>query len=144
MHADRTRDTREGVDEDGGLAVLVSSKKAGWQIIWPEGRPESGGNAHVGRGAEVKDTNHESEHEGDVSQDSLYDILTGRTPLPVLKGSRAEADRVGRGDGEHSGMTDSGGLDDTFREKRVQAQAQMQAQQKSPEPVNLDDDSEIF
>jgi len=140
VHADRTRDTREDVDEDEGLAVLVSSKKAGWQVVWPKGRPDRGDNAQAGRGAELTSTNHESEHEGDVSQDSLYDILTGRTPLPALKGSRVEDDGVGRGDGEDGGMADTGGLDDTFREKRVQAQAQ----QKSLEPVDLDDDSEIF
>ena len=48
------------------------------------------------------------EGEGD-SEDSLYDILTGRTPLP-------NAEDTGRW--EEVEEDDSGGLEDTFRERK--------------------------
>ena len=60
----------------------------------------------------------------------MYDILTGRTPLPELKQKLAES----------MGEEDTDRLDDTFRLKKeqvVQAQA-------APAAKSLDDDSEIF
>ena len=52
----------------------------------------------------------------DVSEDSLYDILSGRTPLPKL---RISDDVEGEVDGEELPVDSEGeeGLGDTFRGK---------------------------
>ncbi|GAB7343879.1 hypothetical protein MBLNU457_1839t2 [Dothideomycetes sp. NU457] len=97
-------------DAERKLAIIVTSRKSGWQVVWPEGREAV------------------ESLEGDVSQDSLYDILTGRTPLPGDKMRDVEED------GTRVSMT---GLDDTFRDKVI-----AQAQDRSL--VDLQNDSEIF
>ena len=99
----------DGVEERK-LAMVVTSRKSGWQVLWPEGR-------------EVVES-----LEGDVSQDSLYDILTGRTPLPGDKMRDAEED---------STRASATGLDDTFRDK-------VGAQMRDRSLVEFEDDSDIF
>lgn len=91
-------------------AIVVTSRKSGWQVLWPEGR-------------EMVES-----LEGDVSQDSLYEILTGRTPLPGDKMRDVEEDIT---------KLSATGVDDTFRDK---VGAQVQAQSL----VDFQDDSEIF
>jgi hypothetical protein len=68
----------------------------------------------------------DDEDKQDDSDDSLFDILTGRTPIPELSGGSRDA---GRSDGEEEGMDEDGfgdsvgtvqELDDTFRGKRRQ------------------------
>ena len=134
------------------ISLLITTKRAGWTVIWPNGRdvyqaespapaPAPASSAQKGRG--------EDEAEADETEDSLYDILTGRTPLPGLQSSGKVDDRAVKydGSGEHNGNgeDDAGardrgameidesttGLDDTFREKRLQK-------------VEFEDDSEIF
>lgn len=104
------------------LAIFVSTRKAGFQVIWPEGQPsadDAGRAAGAGTGPDV-----------DASEDSLYDILTGRTPLPELKVRQVE---------EEVAAEETERLDDTFREKRGQVHA------RSQEPSGgVEDDSEIF
>ncbi|KAF2148477.1 hypothetical protein K461DRAFT_297891 [Myriangium duriaei CBS 260.36] len=117
--------------EDDKLAIVVTTKKAGFQLVWPEGQPDPSADqlrssVHAGAG-EV----------GDASEDSLYDILSGRTPLPELKVRQVEAEVAAE---------ETERLDDTFREKREQVMAQTQAQAATGgKPTgDIDDDSEIF
>ena len=102
--------TQDGNVEEK-LALVVTSRKSGWSVLWPEGRAAI-------------------DLEGDVSQDSLYDILTGRTPLP--------GDKM-RDVGEDSTSGSAIALDDTFRDK---AGEKVPVQDKSL--VGFEDDSEIF
>jgi hypothetical protein len=55
----------------------------------------------------------EREDEEGESDDSLYDILTGRTPVPRLREDIDMEEEIEDDEG-HTGE----GLDDTFREKR--------------------------
>ena len=98
------------------LAILVTTRKSGWQVIWPEGCDETSVASETAMADVTPD--------GDVSQDSLYEILSGRTPLPELKTKTIDMD-------ETTGSS-AAGLDDTFREKKGQAQ------------TGVEDDSEIF
>ena len=81
-------------------------------FVWPEGKDQI--------------LRFESQ-EGDESDDSLYDILTGRTPVPPLGDSARRRSYGSEDGGEHVdfGATESvqrpdstGSFDDTFREKR--------------------------
>ncbi|KAG8630228.1 hypothetical protein KVT40_001847 [Elsinoe batatas] len=127
--------SRAGV-EGPKLSILLTTRKAGFQLLWPEGRPSPileglRNSVAIARGDAVTPG-------GDESEDSLYDILTGRTPLPALKVRGAvgkvqrEAQReVGREVGsetdrkvreverevEMEEMGETGGLEDTFRGK---------------------------
>lgn len=92
------------------LGLLITSRRRGWCIVWPEGRPavldEAPSDLHEGRETPIPGPG------ADGSDDSLYDILTGRTPLPALGGR-------GRDLEEETGRLDeSERLEDTFREKR--------------------------
>ncbi|PSN74189.1 WD40 repeat-like protein [Corynespora cassiicola Philippines] len=96
--------------------ILSVSHQQAYMLAWPEG----------------KDQILRFEHEdGEESDDSLYDILTGRTPVPRLHDSRGlddsgEFDPSGLGSMgdagyaayESIGYDVSGGFEDTFREKR--------------------------
>lgn len=87
-------------------------------LVWPEGKDK------------ILRFEHEDEDEQGDSDDSLFDILTGRTPIPELSVSRTETGRDGETEGEQMededefGYGDSvgtvQGLDDTFRGKRGQ------------------------
>lgn len=80
----------------------------GYVLVWPDG----------------KDPILRFEDEGDQSDDSLYEILTGRTPVPRLQdhfgGRESEAVRDERFEAEEYGDS-MGGLDDTFRSRRDRA-----------------------
>jgi WD40 repeat protein len=78
--------------------VLTIGHQQGYVVVWPDGKDQI--------------LRFEHEDEG-VSEDSLYDILTGRTPVPRLR----DADDMG----EEAAEEDV--LDDTFREKRVRESA---------------------
>ncbi|KAF1343846.1 hypothetical protein BDV97DRAFT_373415 [Delphinella strobiligena] len=164
-----------GVDGESRekLRLLVSSRRKGWFMIFPEGRerdveeayPETSMNAEVtpraeqegfgvgGGGGETTavsdvgetgtqeskdeeggdgDEEEEEEEEGDITQDSLYDILTGRTPLPALAPTHASPSHHSS---EETTMTMTMtttmaglGLDDTFRERRERGRRENQDQ----------------
>jgi hypothetical protein len=73
--------------------VLVACQNS-YLVVWPEGKEQ------------VLRVEKDDEEEGE--EDSLFDILTGKTPVPVLSG----------GNGDEDGDSTVSGLDDTFREKR--------------------------
>lgn len=105
----------------GELKILITSRRKGWTVVFPEGRNTEQFQADENtetrtRRAEESWTQGPRQtemaaEEGDTSQDSLYDILSGRTPLPELK--HVDAMNDANVDDETQG------LDDTFREKRV-------------------------
>jgi hypothetical protein len=85
--------------------------------VWPEGKDKI-----------LRFERDDEDEQGD-SDDSLFDILTGRTPIPELSVSRIEAEadedmegeqveEDGLGYGDSVGTVQ--GLDDTFRGKRRQ------------------------
>lgn len=92
------------------LAILVTTKRAGWVVVWPEGR------------GDVSDERMMPEvQEGeDATEDSLYDILAGRTPLPELSTKKQM---------EFPEEDENTRLEDTFRDKM---------------PVSIDSDPDIF
>lgn len=82
-------------------AILLGSQSA-YALVWPFGREQ------------ILRFEHPDSPEKDESEDSLYDILTGRTPIPPLDGRSASPDEPTLDD-------DSGALEDTFRGKRAPA-----------------------
>lgn len=78
--------------------VFSLGHQQGYILVWPDGKDQI-----------LRFDNEDAEQ----SDDSLYDILTGRTPVPRLRDTGSEEMEV---DVEMDG--DSVGLDDTFREKR--------------------------
>ncbi|KAL1584727.1 hypothetical protein WHR41_06872 [Cladosporium halotolerans] len=100
--------------------VVLAATRTAFALVYPEGREEVGGDTG-GRG------------EGDEGmEDSLLDVLTGRTPAPAKTEpsytEQVDLDVEMEGDGE--------GLDDTFREKRKGDESP-----GLPDPL---DDSQIF
>jgi hypothetical protein len=105
----------------------MATEKTAFHFIYPEGRDSDNGPSRDGsptRGA--------VDEEDDV-EDSLFDVLSGRKPLPP------------KTDPSYTEMVDldmeaedtiSGGLDDTFREKRRAIETQQEV-----DPL---DDSEFF
>jgi hypothetical protein len=91
--------------------ILITTRKRGWVIVHPFGAPSAPSSPVATPGKKgVK----EGETEDDPSEDSLYDILSGRTPLPALRISddRLPEDSEAEGEeGEEEGFTD------TFRGK---------------------------
>lgn len=135
-----------GNAETEKVKLLVSSRKKGWFVLYPEGLDEnlddndeedlSLGGLNINStltDARPDDTSHnaaataenavrqgalsreedEGEFDGNITEDSLYDVLTGRTPLPELGSGKMFA--------RHSTDEAMTGLDDTFREKRARA-----------------------
>jgi WD40 repeat protein len=93
--------------------ALVFGHQQAHVLVWPEGKDK------------ILRFERDDEDKQDDSDDSLFDILTGRTPIPELSGGSRDA---GRSDGEEEGMDEDGfgdsvgtvqGLDDTFRGKRL-------------------------
>lgn len=121
------RGSSQGMDMEK-LKILVSSRKRGWFVIWPEGRADAEGDFEATETqAPVMNTPRKEQsnlmrrveegedqaEEGDESQDSLYDILSGRTPLPELgTGRMLQRSEDEDKDGEATG------LNDTFREQK--------------------------
>lgn len=117
------------------LKVVVSSRKRGWFLLYPEGREEDEGEqTQLSKSLAVPSTpgrrptgqhqltparlgaqDEQDDEDEDVSQDSLYDILTGRTPAPEYQGGRSEV--MEEDEDEDEDMTGQG-LEDTFREKK--------------------------
>ena len=110
-------------------SVLLSTTKTSFQLVYPDGVPN---------GAEIAQTAGLSRsaaddgfHEG-ASEDSLFDVLSGRTPLPP-KTEQSYTERIDMEveteDDDHSTR-----VDDTFRERKP----------RRPEPIDPLDDSQIF
>ncbi|KAI4730621.1 hypothetical protein E4T49_01521 [Aureobasidium sp. EXF-10728] len=95
--------------------VLITTKKRGWVIAYPFGAPSAPSSPVHTRFSDAGGEAVDQETQEEVSEDSLYEILSGRTPLPALRisddhlpeDSEAERDEQDNGDG----------LDDTFRGK---------------------------
>lgn len=82
--------------------LFTLGHQQGYVLVWPEG----------------KDQILRFEHDDDVEEeDSLYDILTGRTPVPRIR-DHEDMDVEEEDDGEEM-------LDDTFREKRGRANSEV-------------------
>ena len=98
--------------------ALMAGHQQGYVLVWPEGKDQI--------------LRFEGQ-EGDESDDSLYDILTGRTPVPPLRRTRGSAQGSDGSGGSRrdedfveevvaqmktvSGNDSTGGLEDTFRER---------------------------
>lgn len=92
--------------------ALLLAHQTAHVLVWPDGKDQ------------ILRFEREDDEESD---DSLYDILTGRTPVVRVREGEEEADQDGDeemdGEGEQDGLAeDSMGLDDTFRAKRRQQQ----------------------
>ncbi|KAF2437791.1 hypothetical protein P171DRAFT_173179 [Karstenula rhodostoma CBS 690.94] len=92
--------------------AMVVGHQQGYLLVWPEGKDQI--------------LRFEGQDE-DESDDSLYDILTGRTPVPPLRDDawgRSHGSEDGGEDADVTGAPSMEGLDstssfyDTFREKR--------------------------
>jgi WD40 repeat protein len=82
--------------------LFAMGHQAAYILVWPEGKDQI--------------LRFEREDDEDGSDDSLYDILTGRTPVPRLRDAddmEMEDEEEGEGDGDTLEA-----LDDTFRERR--------------------------
>jgi hypothetical protein len=108
-------------ESEEARVVVLAAGRTSFTLIYPEGREET-----TAAGGE-----------GDVSgaEDSLFDVLTGRTPAPA-KTEKSYTEQVDE-DAELEGMTD--GLEDTFREKKGLGEVE-----EVEEVVDWLDDSQIF
>ncbi|KAF1844142.1 uncharacterized protein K460DRAFT_343158 [Cucurbitaria berberidis CBS 394.84] len=73
----------------------------GCVLVWPYGKDQI-----------LRFENEQEEDNDGDSDDSLYEILTGRTPIPQFRNTGSEGIEAS------GGMEAGGGLDDTFRERR--------------------------
>jgi hypothetical protein len=84
--------------------LFAIGHQAAYILVWPEGKDQI--------------LRFEREDE-DMSDDSLYDILTGRTPVPRLRDAEGDMDMdVGEEDEDEGEGDTLEALDDTFRERR--------------------------
>lgn len=110
-------------------AVILSASKSSFRFIYPEGLPDDGEIAH--NQMLSQSTASDGFNEGG-SEDSLFDVLSGRKPLPP----KTEPSYTERLDIEVETEDEdlSTRVDDTFREKKS----------KKLVPVDPLDDSQIF
>ncbi|KAI4657377.1 uncharacterized protein J4E79_007450 [Alternaria viburni] len=84
--------------------ALVFGHQQAHVLVWPEGKDK------------ILRFERDDEDEQEESDDSLFDILTGRTPIPELNGDIREEERMEEDEfGDSVGTVQ--GLDDTFRGK---------------------------
>ncbi|KAK6001849.1 hypothetical protein QM012_002339 [Aureobasidium pullulans] len=95
--------------------VLISTKKRGWVITYPFGAPSPPSSPVQHKSSTGNRDTGDGEVQEEVSEDSLYDILSGRTPLPALRISDDYLPEDPEAEGE--GEEDRDGLNDTFRGK---------------------------
>jgi hypothetical protein len=84
--------------------ALLFGHAQGYLILWPAGRDS------IVRFERDRNERESTPTGNGDSDDSLYDILTGRTPVPRLEDSMRNY--------EDDDDDDTGGLEDTFREKK--------------------------
>ncbi|KAI4750912.1 hypothetical protein E4T52_16520 [Aureobasidium sp. EXF-3400] len=92
--------------------ILVTTRKRGWVIVSPFGAPSAPSSPVAPRLKEGED--HETHDE--TMEDSLYDILSGRTPLPALRISDDYLPEDSEVEGEEADGAEDG-FNDTFRGK---------------------------
>jgi WD40 repeat protein len=88
----------------------------GYVLVWPEGKDQ------------ILRFDEDDEH----SDDSLYDILTGRTPVPRLRNAEddeadMDMDMDTGEDGKGNSVNTVDALDDTFRAKRTRSHTEQQS-----------------
>ncbi|KAF2815793.1 TolB, C-terminal domain-containing protein [Mytilinidion resinicola] len=84
--------------------TIVFGHAQGYVLLWPNGRDS------ILRFERDRDERDSTPTGDDDSEDSLYDILTGRTPIPRLDDMMSNY--------ENDDDDDTGRLEDTFREKK--------------------------
>ncbi|CAD0095892.1 unnamed protein product [Aureobasidium vineae] len=94
--------------------VLITTKKRGWVIAYPFGAPSAPSSPVHTQFSDTRERTRDHETQEEVSEDSLYDILSGRTPLPALRISDDYLPEDSEAEGYEEG---NDGLDDTFRGK---------------------------
>jgi hypothetical protein len=115
--------------DENAKPTILAATKASFRVLYPEGQPE--GVHHVTDHGMVAAGADDSFEEG-ASDDSLFDVLSGRKPLPP-KTEQSYTERVDlEVETEEEDVTER--LDDTFREMKS----------RRPEPVDPFDDSQIF
>ena len=89
-------------------------------LVWPDGKDVLRHSGHQDSDHDDDGDEVEAEEEEEGSDDSLYDILTGRTPIPDMRHS-IDVDAI-HSDGDDLGdsIGTLQGLDDTFRGKRAE------------------------
>ncbi|KAI5238292.1 hypothetical protein E4T43_07549 [Aureobasidium subglaciale] len=86
--------------------ILITTKRRGWILAYPFGAPSPPSSPVK---SQVSAGTLGVEEQGEIEEDSLYDILSGRTPLPALRISdELPVDSEDEGEKEQ-------GLQDTFR-----------------------------
>ena len=96
-------------------SILVTTKKRGWVIVSPFGAPSAPSSPIASPFSGDKGVKHQDAQE-DSMEDSLYDILSGRTPLPALRISDDYLLEDSEAEGDEAEV-DAEGFNDTFRGK---------------------------
>ena len=109
-------------ESEGSKPVVLAATRTAFTLIYPEGRDQA-----VEAGFSTPKQNDDS-----VVEDSLFDVLTGRTPAPA-KTQPSYTEQV---DMDADLIAATAGLEDTFRAKREASSSPM-----PPDPL---DDSQIF
>ncbi|CAD0101236.1 unnamed protein product, partial [Aureobasidium mustum] len=95
--------------------ILITTKKRGWVIAYPFGAPSAPSSPVQPKSSAGTDGKEDHDGQEEVSEDSLYDILSGRTPLPAPRISDDYLPEDSEVEGEGEGDRDE--LNDTFRGK---------------------------
>ncbi|KAG9750730.1 hypothetical protein KCU73_g6501, partial [Aureobasidium melanogenum] len=95
--------------------ILITTKKRGWVIAYPFGAPSAPSSPVQPKSSTGVRGIGDEETQEEVSEDSLYDILSGRTPLPALRISDDYLPEDSEVEGDAEGGPDR--LNDTFRGK---------------------------
>lgn len=110
-------------ESEDSKPVVLAATRTSFSLIYPEGK-DPATDAEVATSGQPDDVS--------VVEDSLFDVLTGKTPIPA-KTAPSYTEQVDM-DADLDGGND--GLDDTFREQREAMGSTM-----TPDPL---DDSQIF
>ncbi|KAF1914699.1 hypothetical protein BDU57DRAFT_501301 [Ampelomyces quisqualis] len=97
--------------------VFTLGHQQGYVLVWPEGKDQ------------ILRFEHDEVEESD---DSLYNILTGRTPIPMLRDAAMDVSEEANDDSVEA-------LDDTFREKRGRGNIEPSRSQGALDESGLDE-----
>jgi hypothetical protein len=95
--------------------ILITTKKRGWVIISPFGAAPSPSSSPVAPSSVTRGMKEQEAQQDE--EDSLYDILSGRTPLPALRISEDYLPEDSEVEGEEEEEEERDGFTDTFRGK---------------------------